>query len=142
MSPPPPLEEFHGEGAHGVRTAVQIEKNGAELAWIAHGGLIYLVSGVSPLKPFEAYRPLFRELAESFRSPTKAELERIEVQRLRVVSAEAGMSVSSLPTRTATGLEPLRLSIMNGVELDEMLSEGFLLKVPLPEIYRPKRPSR
>ncbi len=137
MSPPPPLEEFQTEGARGARTAVQIEGNGVELAWITHGGLIYLVSGVAPLGQFDAYRALFREVAETFRPPTKAELERIEVQRLRLVSADGGASIAPIPAQTGSELNAEQLAIMNGVELGDLLSAGFLLKVPLPEVYRP-----
>ncbi len=139
VSPPPPLEKFRTEGADAVRIAVQIEKNGAELAWIAHEGFIYLVSGVSPLKSFDAYRPTFQQVAMSFRPPTPAELARIDVQRLRLISAKSGDSTVSLPARTGSSLPPEHLAIMNGIQLDVPLSAGFLLKIPLSETYAPRR---
>ncbi len=78
-------------------TAVQVENNGVELAWVVHGGRVYLVSGVAPLESFESHRSLFRKAAESFRSPTAAELDRIEVQRLRMIAATGATSMESLP---------------------------------------------
>ena len=106
-----------------------------DLTWIAHGGLVYLISGVVPRDYGDAHRAVFGQVVESFRPLTEAERQAIRVHRLRLRRAHEGESLTSFGQRVGNAWSPERTAVANQLDAGAALSEGQWLKVALPEAY-------
>ncbi len=99
--------------------------------YIGYRNLIYQFVGLAP----ERYRPLIRETALSFRSLTPTERASIKETRLRVVSAGANENVAQLSKRTGNTWDPKITAVINGVNVDEPLKAGQLIKIAVEGPY-------
>ena len=61
-----------------------------DFSWVAHGGIVHRIVGVSPAGRYGAYRPLFDQSVSSFRAMTPADMAQLRETRLRVAKARAG----------------------------------------------------
>jgi predicted Zn-dependent protease len=106
-----------------------------DLTWIAHGGLVYLISGVVPRDYGDAHRAVFGRVVESFRPLTPEERQTIRVHRLRLRRAGAGESLEAFGARVGNAWSPERTAVLNQLDPGAALAEGQWLEVAIPEPY-------
>jgi predicted Zn-dependent protease len=136
-------------GLNAVRSVITARtsegKIGLDLTWIAHKGLIYQITGMSPTARFDTYRAVFRTTAMSFRALSAAERVGIQATRLRIASAQGGETLGQLIERVNGVWTPAEAAVANAIQEDTRLREGQLIKVPIREPYmtptRPPTPS-
>ncbi|HSB68170.1 MAG TPA: M48 family metalloprotease, partial [Candidatus Methylomirabilis sp.] len=119
------------DGARGPTTL--------DFTWIAHGGIVYRIVGVSPTPRYGAYRPLFDQTASSFRAMTPADTAQIRETHLRVATARAGERPADVARRTGSVWSADETAVANGLTADARLASGQLIKVAVPEPYRDRR---
>ena len=78
-----------------------------------------------------------RATVESLRPLTEAERSSFVIQRIRVVEARAGETVSQLGRRTDNTLDAATTAILNGLNPSQQLADRQLIKVVCQEPYRP-----
>jgi predicted Zn-dependent protease len=106
-----------------------------DLTWIAHSGLVYLISGVVPDDYGDAHRAVFGRVVESFRALSPEERQAIRAQRLRLRQARAGESLTAFGERVGNAWSPERTAVVNQLEPGVVLTDGQWLKVAIPERY-------
>jgi predicted Zn-dependent protease len=106
-----------------------------DLTWIAHGGLVYLISGVVPRDYGDAHRALFGRVVESFRALSAEERQAIRAHRLRLRQARAGESLAAFGERVGNAWSPERTAVVNRLDPGAPLSAGQWLEVAVPEAY-------
>ena len=106
-----------------------------ELTWIAHGGLIYQIMGVTTLERFDAVAELMRKSAHSFRPLTNEERAQILVTRLQVVEGEQGETIAELAERVGTPWSVEAISVVNRKPATTTLEAGELIKVGIQNSY-------
>ena len=119
------------DGARGPTTL--------DFTWIARGGIVYRIVGVSPTRRYGAYRPLFDQTVLSFRGITPADMAQIRETRLRVATARAGERPADLARRTGSVWSADEIAVVNGLAADARLVAGQLIKAAIPEPYRDRR---
>lgn len=137
------------DGLNAVRSVITVRtsegKIGLDLTWIAHKGLIYQITGMSPIARFDTYRTVFLTTAMSFRPLSAAERAGIQATRLRIASAQGGETLGQLIERVNGVWTPAEAAVANAIQEDARLREGQLIKVPIREPYmtstRPPTPS-
>jgi predicted Zn-dependent protease len=140
------LENAEQKEINGLK-AVQINarvdtsdgRMGTVMTWIAHKGLVFQITGISPVKNFNDYQTAFSETAQSFRPLTDSDSSRIKEARLRIVRAQDGETLSSLTRRVKSNWTPEKTAIANGIQPDDRLKEGHPVKVSIQQPYRPVR---
>ncbi|HSB82093.1 MAG TPA: M48 family metalloprotease [Candidatus Methylomirabilis sp.] len=110
-----------------------------DFTWIAHGGVVYRIVGVSPTPRYSAYRPLFDQVVSSFRAMTSADMAQIREARLRLVTARAGERPGDVARRTGSVWSGEQIAVVNNLASDARLAAGQVLKVALSEPYRNRR---
>jgi predicted Zn-dependent protease len=132
-------ERFAIGGLPAVRTAaVARTRNGpiaVDLTWIAFGGQLYRVTGITRPTSLEAVRPLFGRTAGSFGAVTAEERASIHETRLRLVTARDGESLGGLLTRAHSAWSPEVAAVANGVDAAAPLAPGRLVKVAVVRPY-------
>ena len=106
--------------------------------WVAYRGLIYQFIGLAP----ESYRATLREVALSFRPLISDERASIKETRLRIVSARANESLVHLSERTRNVWDPKTTSVINGINQDQPLKEGQLIKIAVLQPYKGPKATR
>ena len=107
----------------------------ALLAWIAYRGRVYQIAGVTPLERSEAFGPVFESTMQSFRPLTREERGSIREDRLRLVEAKEGETVSALTARSGTRWSAAMVAVVNGLAPSDRLRRGQLVKVARSEPY-------
>lgn len=133
-------------GLQAVRSTAFVRgsegKIGLDLTWIAHRGLVFQVTGMSPAEQFDGFRRTFLEAAESFRPLTEADRSRILEARLRIVTARGGETMEELIERVDGVWTPSEAAIANALSLEAPLRAGQLVKMPVLQPYlAPSRPA-
>jgi predicted Zn-dependent protease len=100
--------------------------------WVAYRGRLYQFIGLA----HERYRPLLRDTALSFRPLTSNERASIRETRLRIVPAKAGESLSELSARTGNELDFALTAVVNGIDPNNPLTDGQLVKIAVSQLYR------
>jgi predicted Zn-dependent protease len=130
-------------GLRAVRSIAQVgsrrERTTLDLTWVAHGGIVYQLIGISPTPRFSAYGRLFEESAESFRPMAPADRAQIREARLRIVPARAGESLEDLARRAGSVWTAAEIAVANGLPEDARLAGGRPVKVSILEPYRERR---
>jgi predicted Zn-dependent protease len=122
-----------------ARTHLKADSQTAlDVTWIAHGGLIYQIAGVTPNRHFEAFKPILDATINSFRPMTAAERDGITEKRIRLVKAQAGETIGALAARSRSAWKPEEIAVANGLKVSDSLAQGQLLKVAVTESYRPR----
>jgi predicted Zn-dependent protease len=134
------LDEIEINGLRAVRAVGEKRGSGFDLTWIAHGGHVYRIASVSPASEFAQHRDSFRAVARSFRPLRGKDRARIRENRLRVRPGREGESLAAFLQRTDGSWSPAEAAIANGLEREDRLGRGQLLKVPILQQYRPKNP--
>jgi predicted Zn-dependent protease len=126
------LEAVRGQAVAGVRGGTV----SLDLTWIAHDGVIYLITGVVAKGYSDAHRAAFAGVASSFRPLAAQERERIQETRLRVRAAGAGDGLESLGRRAANAWSMEQTAVTNALAPGALLGEGQLVKIAVKQHYR------
>lgn len=119
-----------------ARTQVGVDsKVKIDLTWVAHAGRIYQVAGIAPTRRFDAVRPLFEAVAQSFRSLSPEERDAVREKRIRLVKARAGESLDALIARSNSSWKKDQVAVANALVGNEQLKEGQIIKVAVAEPY-------
>jgi len=109
----------------------------ASVTWIAKDGLVYQVLGACPAERWSEHRPKFEAAAQSFRAPTTTELQNVYENRLRLVEASGGETVSSAAKRGGNNWSPARMAAANAMATSDKLTAGEPIKISRRERYQP-----
>ncbi len=115
---------------------------GVLFTWIAHKGLVYQITGLSPSDSFDSYRGVFMETATSFRPLSEEDWPKIKEARLRVVKARDGETLEELRGRVNSVWSLAEPAVVNGLSQNGPLSEGQLIKVAILQSYEPNSVGR
>jgi predicted Zn-dependent protease len=134
-------KKINGLQAVQMNAAVDTSEGrmGAAITWIAHKGLVFQIVGTSPVKNFNDYQEVFSETAHSFRPLTESDSSRIKEARLRIVRAQDEKTLSKLIQRVDSNWTPAKAAVANGIQPDDRLQEGHLIKVSIQQPYKPDR---
>jgi predicted Zn-dependent protease len=94
-------------------------------AWVAMGGKTYRLIGLSP----ERHREALRDAALTLRPLTDVERSSVTGKRLRIVAARTGERLENLSARAGNAWSPTYTALVNGLEVEEALREGQLIKI-------------
>lgn len=117
--------------AHGRRGSLNLD-----LSWIAHGGSVYLISGLVETAYTDEHGALFGRVVHSFRPLEPRERERIRETRLRVRAARADEGLESLGRRTQNVWDVEQTAMANALSRGVVLTEGQLVKIGQQQHYR------
>jgi predicted Zn-dependent protease len=112
------------------------------LTWIAYGGSIFRLSGVTAGGSSDKLAGVFRSVARSFRPLTPEQIQSIRENRLRIVKAHGGEHLAELARRTHNQLDVQYTAVINDVFANQALENGQLVKVAISEPYRPAAAAR
>ncbi len=123
-----------------ARTQLSVEgKAMLDLAWIAHGGLIYQIGGLATTKQFDAMKPVFEKVASSFRSLTQSERAGITETRIRLVAGRDGESIEDLRQRSGSAWSNEEIAVSNSLSVSDSIRQGQLVKIAKTETYIPTK---
>jgi predicted Zn-dependent protease len=114
------------------------QKLAGVMTFIPHGGLMYRISGVAPVRVAGQYQGRTWNTARSFRPLTASERASIRRTRLRVVVAEPDEELVALSRRTGNAWDPQRTAVLNGVAATTRFAGGETVKIAREEPYRPQ----
>ncbi|MDH4328057.1 MAG: M48 family metalloprotease [Nitrospira sp.] len=123
-------------GLPAARTQLSAEgKAMLDVTWIAYGGLIYQIVGMTSIKQFDAMKPVFHGVANSFRPLTQSERAGITETRIRLVTGRDGETIGALKQRAGSAWSQEEIAVVNGLNVSDKIREGQLLKVAIIEAY-------
>ena len=125
-------------GLPAARTQVGDSRLTADLTWIAYGGMVYQIAGIAETRGFEAVRPVFQTVVQSFRPLTAGERNGIREKRLRLVKAQAGETIEALTARSHSAWKASQVTVANGLKASDVLKDGQLVKIAVEEPYAGK----
>ena len=125
----PVLEGGSPWGSHGVEAL--------DVTWVERQDGVYRITGRTAEERFRGHAGAFLAAARSLRRLTSAEREGIQILRLRLVGCEAGEELAKLARRTGTPWTPGEIALANSLPRGSALAEPRLLKLALPEPWRP-----
>jgi predicted Zn-dependent protease len=106
-----------------------------DFTWIAHGGRIFRLTGVTSPGAAARVRPTFAGVAASFGPLTSAERSGISELRVHVVTVRSGDTVEKLVARMESGWGAAMTAVANGVEEGEALQAGRPIKLAVRRPY-------
>jgi len=109
-----------------------------DATYFSVAGMILEVAGIAPKKDFARWSPLFDAAIDAIHPPTPEEIASLREDRLRTVTVSTGESLEEIAERSGSGWEAPRLAVVNGVEIDASLAEGFGIKIMREEPYESK----
>ena len=123
--------------AAGGRADVEVSgrKATAVMTWIAYGGIIYRLTGITTRADFAKYEQTFSTVADSFRPMTDAERAGIRQTRLRLREARAGETLEQFAVRTSSTWSASEIAVANALPEDRPLDGGRILKVAVSESF-------
>ena len=108
-----------------------------DITWIAYGGTIYQLVGMTSGKLFDAHKPVFDSVVNSFRPLTQAERTGVKEMRLRLVKARAGETPEAVAGRVHAAWKADEIAVANGLAAGQTFTDGQVLKVAVTEPYEP-----
>lgn len=120
-----------------VESGSMLSPSRVYVVWIASGGLVYQIAGVSTASQYADVRPAFEGTALSFREPNEAERGEVRELRMRVVTARGGESLEQLLERAKNSWDPAHVAVANDLQLDSTLEAGARIKIARAEVYVP-----
>jgi predicted Zn-dependent protease len=122
-------------GVAGARAVGHGGGASVDVSWIAHDGLIYQITGVCRSEDYDAYQTPFIDVALSLRALRAEERAGISEQRLRIVEAHEGESLSALIARTQGRWSAEQTAAANALDAGAALRGGQRIKVPVAQRY-------
>jgi predicted Zn-dependent protease len=108
------------------------------IAWVAHGGNVYQLSGSTLEEEWPRYRDTLTQVVESIRPLSAADRGRVREARIRVVAARSGERLPALLERVDSAWSPERTAAANAIDAaDAVLASGRRVKVARWEAYTP-----
>jgi predicted Zn-dependent protease len=128
-------------GLPGARAVTDVgrgrERARVHLTWIAHGGMIYRITGAALEATYPAVAGEFDKSASSFHELTDKDRKEIRENRLRVTKGRKGESLEQICERSENAWSVEQTAVSNGIEaVDAPLDQDFLLKIARPEPYK------
>jgi predicted Zn-dependent protease len=105
-----------------------------EITWIALGGKVYRITGMTSPASLEAKRPVFRETAGSFGALTSAERAAIRETRIQLVRARGGETLSALLAQAGSAWSLDYAAVANDLDTAAVL-DPRLVKVGVSQPY-------
>ncbi len=126
-------------GLRGARAQTRAKTDAGEasveLGWIAYGGGVFQLMGLTSARRADEFRPVFNRVLSSFRPLTAAERSGIREVRLRLVEAAEGERLDALVARTGSAWAADMVAAANGLPGGARLRQGQLLKIAVSEPY-------
>jgi predicted Zn-dependent protease len=108
------------------------------IAWVAHGGNVYQLSGTTLEEGWSRYRDTLTQVVESIRPLSAADRQRVHEARIRVVTAKPGERLRDVLERVDSAWSPERAAAANAIaSADAALTGGRSVKVARWETYTP-----
>jgi predicted Zn-dependent protease len=126
-------------GLRAAKTQVGDSKLTVDLTWIAYGGMIYQFAGIAEARTYDAVRPVFQSVVQSFRPLTQEERSSIREKRLRLVKAQAGETVEALTARSKSAWKAGQVAVANDLQASDVLKDGQVIKIAVEEPYAGKQ---
>ena len=127
-------------GLPAVSGVTRIVEQGQEiylsLTWIAKDDLVYQALGATTAGRWKEHRPGFEAAAATFRAPSEAELQQVYEDRLRLVAASAGETLSAVAKRAQSQWSAERVAAANAMKVSDKLAGSESIKVSKREPYR------
>ena len=132
-------------GLSGIRFRTNMKtrqgKMTIDATYFAVEGMILEVAGIAPREDFSSWSAILDAAIDAIHPPTPDEIASLREDRLRITTATAGETLDQIAERSGSDWPPDRLAVMNGVEEDTSLSQGFGIKIMREERYVPRTPS-
>ena len=128
------VEELSIDGLPAGRVVLRKHGQEAVITWIAFQEHIYRFTGISKSASAK-HRQMFKETATSFHLLSAAEIKKIKQQRLRIVPAKAGESLTNLLKRSGSHWNEETVATANNLQTGVSLQSGQLVKVAIPESF-------
>jgi predicted Zn-dependent protease len=129
-------------GLDGIRFRIEQKTRQGRMTidatYFAIANLIIEVAGIAPKNDFARWSPIFDAAVDAIHPPTPEEIASLREDRLRTATATAGETLDQIADRSGSDWQGDRLAVVNGVENDASLSEGFGVKIMREEPYVPK----
>ena len=125
----------NGNPAYLGTYRVQTEQGilGVAAAFIAYGGLVYQITGLTPEQAFSRFSGLFGSTLHSFRALSDSRILQVQPDRLRIHRSRAGETLRSLAgTAKSPRISLEELVRLNRLDPDQQLAPGTLVKLVQP----------
>lgn len=124
----------NNSGYRAIATATN--QDGTELRFMVQGvefgGQYYRFINYSTSARYEQYESNFTQIVEGFRRLTDSAKLNIQPVRIQVVTADrTGSFESFLPSEMPMGMEPEEIAIINQLNLNDTVTRGQRLKLPV-----------
>lgn len=97
---------------------------------IQYGGRIYSMMGITSAQQFDAYARLFSNTMESFKELTDASKINKQPERIRIKTVKQNTTLAqALQPYTKDSKRLEELAVLNGMQLQDRLEQGTLIKV-------------
>ena len=114
-----------------------LDKRGQQaiITWIAFQNQVYRLTGVSKISTAN-HQQVIRKSISTFHQLSSIEMSKIRQQRLRIVSARNGESLTALLKRTGSAWDEETCAVANNLQTGVSLNKGQLIKVVVSEEFR------
>lgn len=103
-----------------------------DLSAVSYNGNVYQFLSYTATSQFADYKDCFISVANGFDKVTDSNILNVKPVRLNLVRAERTATFAELiPTNLPMNIEPLDLAIINQVELNDTITRGTVLKIPI-----------
>ncbi|CAH0998877.1 Beta-barrel assembly-enhancing protease [Neolewinella maritima] len=124
-----PATTLVGEITQQDQQSGQTQKLGVITSFIAYGGNIYMLTGLSVAQNFRKYAPLMENTIRSFSELTDQSKLNRQPERIKIVTVPVATTLQQALLNA--GIPQTRLqefSVLNGMELNTQLPAGYLIK--------------
>jgi predicted Zn-dependent protease len=118
-------------GFHNFRTIPSSEQQQTVrglVGFFDHGGAVYRLLGYTPSERWEGYREQFHQSLGSFRRLTGRRYLDVQPKRIQLVELPAAMTLAGFQRRFPSTVDQDQIAILNGVDVDQQLPEGRVMK--------------
>ena len=122
-------------GLSAAHLAIEAEGSIVDFTWVSYRGLIYAITGVSPVSISSRYAPVFRGVADSFGPLRTADRAKIRELRVAIESSRAGESLAALVGRSGSAWDAEWVAAANGWPPEEPLPGGHPVKIAVDRQY-------
>lgn len=128
------VERIHGNQAFVGRYRVQTAQGtlGVSAAFIAYGGQVFQISGLTAESSYSRMAALFNSTLRSFRKLTDPNLLNVQPDRITIHRSQAGETIRSLAGSAKSRISVEEISRLNRIASDQALAAGTLVKLVRP----------
>jgi predicted Zn-dependent protease len=137
-----PASELRVGDSKAVRTRSEVKTQQGlrilDIAWLAYGGLVYQISGLSPPEFAARNARILEQVVMSFRPLSADERAEIRESRLRIGQVHPHEKLEALVARYGSDWSVVKVSVANALEPGVALEPDQLLKLSIPQAYTPR----